>query len=118
MLRLNGFVPNVDDPSAGMGGLVALHAALAAQDKWSGVILNSPLINVEWNTVMRLQASVAGVLAWAVPRSKLVPAVRPEDMSQDPAVVRLSLLASSACNAATILFLKHAINAYKACSLV
>lgn len=35
----------------------------------------------------RVQAAVGGLLSALVPRAKLVPAVRPEDMSQDPAVV-------------------------------
>ena len=36
----------------------------------------------------RLQAQVGSLLAALVPAARMVPAVRPEDMSQDPEVVR------------------------------
>jgi acylglycerol lipase len=73
-----------------MGGLVAAYSALRNQSQWAGLILNSPLINIEWTFVLRLQAKLAAVLAWAVGRAKIVPAVRVEDMSQDPEVVSWS----------------------------
>jgi hypothetical protein len=37
----------------------------------------------------RVQAAVGGVLSSLVPRMKVVPAVRPEDLSQDPEVCLL-----------------------------
>lgn len=79
---------------AGMGGLVAAHVAAQQEGLWAGLILNSPLINVEWNLVMQLQSKVAGFLSWAAPRAKMVPAVNVKDMSQDPAVVSNPLLAN------------------------
>lgn len=36
----------------------------------------------------RVQAAVGGVMASLIPRARVVPAVRPEDMSQDPRVVQ------------------------------
>lgn len=74
-----------------MGGLVAVYAALRLQSSCSGLVLNSPLINVEWNAVMRVQASMAGLLARIAPMAKIVPAAKPEDMSQDPLVVITAL---------------------------
>lgn len=38
----------------------------------------------------RVQASVGNLLAKLIPRAQIVPAVRGEDMSDDPAVVSLS----------------------------
>jgi acylglycerol lipase len=37
----------------------------------------------------RFQAAVGGVMARLIPRARIVPAVRPEDMSQDPRVVQV-----------------------------
>lgn len=74
-----------------MGGLVACHAALRDQPKWRGLILHSAAIDVVWTAVLRLQAAVGSLLALLIPRAPLVPAVRPEDMSVDPAAVRAYL---------------------------
>ncbi len=41
--------------------------------------------------VLRVQAALGNVMAALVPRAKLVPAVRPEDMSQDAEVVSACL---------------------------
>ncbi|KAG2493417.1 hypothetical protein HYH03_008542 [Edaphochlamys debaryana] len=70
-----------------MGGLVAVLAALRRQQGLAGVMLHSPALDVEWTTVLRIQAALGSVLASLIPRARVVPAVRPEDMSQDPAVV-------------------------------
>ena len=35
-----------------------------------------------------MQAPVGGLMATLVPHARIVPAVRPEDMSQDPLVVK------------------------------
>ena len=48
-------------------------------------------IDVEWTPMLKLSAAVGDVLAKLFPRAKLVPAIRPEDISQDPAVVGPSL---------------------------
>lgn len=71
-----------------MGGLVAAHAALQRPDGWSGILLHSPALDVEWTTVLRVQANVGDLLSRLVPAARLIPAVRPEDMSQDPVVVK------------------------------
>lgn len=39
-----------------MGGLVAAHAALASQGRWSGLLLHSPALDVEWTPVLRCGA--------------------------------------------------------------
>lgn len=44
-------------------------------------------MNIEWTLTLRLQAPIGGLLATLVPRKRLVPAVKPEDMSPDPKVV-------------------------------
>jgi len=71
-----------------MGGLVATHLSLRAQDRWAGLLLHSPALDVEWTPILRIQAKLGGLLAAVVPRKRIVPAVRPQDMSQDPAVVK------------------------------
>ncbi|GFR39898.1 hypothetical protein Agub_g403 [Astrephomene gubernaculifera] len=70
-----------------MGGLVAALLCLRRQQQVAGLLLHSPLVDIEWTPVLRVQAMVGGLLATLVPRARLVPAVRPEDMSQDPRVV-------------------------------
>ncbi|KAG2448537.1 hypothetical protein HYH02_006428 [Chlamydomonas schloesseri] len=74
-----------------LGGLVASHMVLRRPDAFAGLLMQSPAIDVEWTPVLRFQAAVGNVLAAMVPRAHLVPAVRPEDMSQDPAVVQAYL---------------------------
>jgi alpha-beta hydrolase superfamily lysophospholipase len=71
-----------------MGGLVAAHVALDSRRRWSGLILHSPALDVEWNTMLRFQAKIGGVMSTLFPKARIVPAVRPEDMSQDPLVVQ------------------------------
>ncbi|EFJ44964.1 hypothetical protein VOLCADRAFT_106192 [Volvox carteri f. nagariensis] len=71
-----------------LGGLVASYAALERPEAFKGLILQSPAVDVEWTPVLRIQAALGNILAALLPRAKLVPAVRPEDMSQDPDVVK------------------------------
>ncbi|KAG1680800.1 hypothetical protein FOA52_008133 [Chlamydomonas sp. UWO 241] len=71
-----------------MGGLVAAHVALQSQERFAGLLLHSPALDVEWTPMLRIQAQMGGLLAALAPHGRLVPAVRPEDMSQDPEVVR------------------------------
>ena len=39
-----------------------------------------------WNACSRFHAAIAGWVAWFFPFFRLVPAVRPEDMNEDPKV--------------------------------
>ncbi|GLC59571.1 hypothetical protein PLESTB_001501600 [Pleodorina starrii] len=71
-----------------LGGLVASYVVLQRPEAFAGLVMQSPAIDVEWTPLLRFQAAIGNVLAAVVPRAKLVPAVRPEDMSQDPAVVK------------------------------
>ncbi|GIL91124.1 hypothetical protein Vretimale_9569 [Volvox reticuliferus] len=71
-----------------LGGLIASYVVLARPDSFAGLIMQSPAIDVEWTPVLKIQAALGSLMAAIVPRAKLVPAVRPEDMSQDPAVVK------------------------------
>ncbi|KAK9862242.1 hypothetical protein WJX84_007942 [Apatococcus fuscideae] len=71
-----------------MGGLVALHVALADQSHWRGILLCSAAVDIEWTSLLRVQAQLGGLLSRLIPRSRIVPAVRPEDMSTDADTVR------------------------------
>ncbi|GAX72847.1 hypothetical protein CEUSTIGMA_g302.t1 [Chlamydomonas eustigma] len=71
-----------------LGGLLALHLLLKRQKDFSGLILHSAALDVEWTPVLRwCQASIGDCLAGMCPYAKMVPAVRPQDMCEDPAVV-------------------------------
>lgn len=70
-----------------LGGLVASYTIIRRPEAFAGLIMQSPAIDVEWTPVLKVQAAVGNILAAVVPKAKLVPAVRPEDMSQDPEVV-------------------------------
>jgi len=71
-----------------MGGLVAATAVLRSQEIWAGMILHSAALDVEWTMILRAQAPVSGLLAKLIPYARIVPAVRPEDMSPDAEVVQ------------------------------
>jgi acylglycerol lipase len=82
-----------------LGGLVAAHAVLrlagpagtAATPQSTGVaglVLHSAALDVVWTPVLRALAGVGALLSALLPRARLVPAVKPEDMHPDPAVVR------------------------------
>mmetsp|Transcript_24351 Transcript_24351/g.43652 ORF Transcript_24351/g.43652 Transcript_24351/m.43652 type:complete len:312 (+) Transcript_24351:77-1012(+) len=84
---------------ASMGGLVATHVALKrggdiaahpsdGTPSFSGLILQSPALDVEWTTILKIQASVGNLIATLMPRARIVPAVRPEDMNPDPKMVQ------------------------------
>jgi acylglycerol lipase len=70
-----------------MGGLVAALVALQNQSAWAGLILCSAAIDVEWTPMLRFQSKIGNLMAALIPRARIVPAVRLEDMSPDPAVV-------------------------------
>lgn len=71
-----------------MGGLVATLSVLRTQNLWSGLVLHSALVDVEWTLSLRLQSKIGALLALAMPRARVVPAVRPEDMNPDPDLVK------------------------------
>lgn len=77
-----------------MGGLVASHFAASPSSKTldlRGLVLHSPALDVEWTLVLRAQAPIGNLMASILPKLRAVPAVRPEDLSQDPAVVQAYL---------------------------
>ncbi|KXZ55183.1 hypothetical protein GPECTOR_3g329 [Gonium pectorale] len=74
-----------------LGGLMAAYVVLEQQQQFKGLIMLAPALDVEWTPLLRVQAAVGNLVAALLPRVKLVPAVRPEDMSQDPAVVKAFL---------------------------
>lgn len=70
-----------------LGGLITIHLVLKLKSrniKVSGLILSAALVDVEWTPVLKIQASIGDCLAKCIPFSKIVPAVRPEDMNTDP----------------------------------
>ena len=74
-----------------MGGLVSSHFATLPSSSTLGVkglVLHSPALDVEWTLVLRAQAPIGNLMAQLCPKMRAVPAVRPEDLCQDPAVVR------------------------------
>ncbi|GLI70036.1 hypothetical protein VaNZ11_014774, partial [Volvox africanus] len=70
-----------------MGGLVASLVCLQRQDQLAGLMLHSPALDVEWTPVLRAQAAVGTLLSFLIPHARVVPAVRPENLSSDPALV-------------------------------
>ena len=88
--RAGGAPPPVFIGGHSLGGLVAAltaaghaspSAAAGGAGPWAGLVLSSPALDVEWSPMLRVQAAVGGLLAAVVPRARIVPAVRPEDMS-------------------------------------
>lgn len=71
-----------------MGGLIASLTAIRQQDAWNGLIIHSALLDVEWTLALRIQSKIGVILAMTIPRARIVPAVRPEDMSPDPETVK------------------------------
>lgn len=71
----------------GANQLPPLPPTQAARPPLAGLVLSSAAVDVEWTPVLRLQAPLGGLLAAVAPRARLVPAVRPQDMSSDPATV-------------------------------
>ncbi|KAL6751088.1 alpha/beta-hydrolase [Haematococcus lacustris] len=74
--------------SQSLGGLVSCMASARNPGIFSGIALHSAAIDVEWTLTLKCQAPLGNCLAGCVPFAKIVPAVRPADMSQDPQVVR------------------------------
>ena len=73
-----------------MGGLVASHLAASPSStafNVKGLVLHSPALDVEWTLILRAQAPIGNLMARLMPKLRAVPAVRPEDLSPDPAVV-------------------------------
>ena len=71
-----------------LGGLVAAFTCLRGQTNWSGMLLCSPLLDVEWTTVLRVQAVFSSMLAATVPNLKIVPKVVASHVNKDPERVR------------------------------
>ncbi|CAL5222462.1 g4830 [Coccomyxa viridis] len=70
-----------------MGALAALHAVLRDQSAWDGIVLGTATIDVEWTWFLKVQAALGNFLATVIPRARIVPAVRGEDMSADQATI-------------------------------
>ncbi|ETV90886.1 hypothetical protein H310_14380 [Aphanomyces invadans] len=66
-----------------LGGLLAATVAVAAPDRWDGVILYAPAIGIEYTWILRLQSIFAPVLEWLVPTWEIVPGVIPKWISRN-----------------------------------
>jgi len=78
-------------PAAGGGGQRGEEShvlATTASTGMAGLLLHSAALDVVWSPVLRALAAVGAALALAVPRARVVPAVKPADMHPDPAVVQ------------------------------
>ena len=70
-----------------LGGLVAVHLLSRRQKDFAGLVLQSAAIDVEWTPMLKCQAAIGDCIASLCPFSKIVPAVRPQDMSEDTKLV-------------------------------
>ena len=74
---------------ASLGGLIAVNLAIQRQKDFAGgLVLSSAGLDIEWTPLLRCQAVVGNCIAGCCPFSKIVPAVRPQDMSEDPELVK------------------------------
>ena len=71
-----------------LGGLVAAFACLKDQARYSGLLLCSPLLDVEWTPMLRVQAVFSSVLAATVPNLRIVPKVVAAHVNKDPEEVK------------------------------
>eukprot|EP00878_Enallax_costatus_P028579 GHUV01030877.1.p1 GENE.GHUV01030877.1~~GHUV01030877.1.p1 ORF type:complete len:232 (+),score=35.41 GHUV01030877.1:594-1289(+) len=71
-----------------MGGLVAALGVLRFQDRWAGLVVYSGAMGVVWTPVLRIQAQMGNLLSSIIPRAQMVPAVKPENLHPNPAVVQ------------------------------
>lgn len=71
-----------------LGGLVAALTTIREQDRYAGLLLCSPALDVEWTPMLRFQAAIGGVLSTLVPRANIVAAVNPAHLNKDPEKVR------------------------------
>uniref|UniRef100_A0A383WFB9 Serine aminopeptidase S33 domain-containing protein n=1 Tax=Tetradesmus obliquus TaxID=3088 RepID=A0A383WFB9_TETOB len=87
--RVGGRLPAASTFLGGqsMGGLVVALACLRCQERWAGLVVFSGAMGVVWTYVLRAQAAVGNLLSSLIPRQKMVPAVKPENLHPDPAVV-------------------------------
>jgi acylglycerol lipase len=67
-----------------LGGLIAPLTCLKNQSMWSGLLLCSPALDVEWNLMLRIQAVLSNILSATIPRTRLVPKLNPFHMNKDP----------------------------------
>mmetsp|Transcript_24714 Transcript_24714/g.36233 ORF Transcript_24714/g.36233 Transcript_24714/m.36233 type:complete len:308 (-) Transcript_24714:297-1220(-) len=65
------------------GGLVSCHMDLSKAHSWDGLIICAGALGVELNCVMKIQKALSSLLYLLVPRVRMVPAVRLEDLSKD-----------------------------------
>lgn len=83
-----GTVPPMFVCGHSMGGLVAPFVCLRDQSRWTGLMLCSPALDVEWTPVLRIQAFLGNIISAMIPHARIVPAVDPKGLNKDPAKVK------------------------------
>ncbi len=72
-----------------MGALISVLAALRlGSENIGGLVLTGPALGVDMNPVLRIQKMFAPAIDKFLPKSKIVDAVRPKDMSRNPQAVQ------------------------------
>ncbi|KAK9806587.1 hypothetical protein WJX73_005106 [Symbiochloris irregularis] len=71
-----------------LGGLIATMPVQRDATRWSGLILCSAAMDVEWTLALRIQKPFAGLLTRLLPREQMVPAANPRDLSKDAKVIQ------------------------------
>ena len=72
-----------------MGGLVSIMVALRlGSDNVKGLILSSPALGIDMNLLLTVQKFFAPVINAFAPKARVVDAVRPDELSRNPQVVR------------------------------
>lgn len=72
-----------------MGALISVLATLQlGSENIGGLVLTGPALGVDMNPVLRIQKMFAPAIDKYLPKSKIVDAVRPKDMSRNPQAVQ------------------------------
>lgn len=73
-----------------LGALVCIHAVLRSHSHQpcAGLLLHSAVLNVVWTPMLKVQAFFGTILSKLFPKARIVKAVKPSAMSEDPDVVR------------------------------
>lgn len=62
------------------------HNTLGSHD--AGLLLCSPLLDVEWTMTLRVQAALGKIFSAAIPRTRIVPKIVAAHMNKDPEKVK------------------------------
>lgn len=71
-----------------LGGMVAPLTCVLHQEMWSGLLLCSPCMDVEWTPTLRVQAFFGNILASLTPKARIVPKIDLKSLNKDPERVK------------------------------